>query len=188
MATAGMNDVKNGMKILVNNEPAVISETEFIKPGKGQAFTRVRYRFIKSGRTVEMTMKATDDVEVADVVDTNMDYMYSDGEYWHFMDPETFEQVQADKAGMGGAEKWLKGEESCIVTLFNGSPIFVQPPNFVELKITETDPGVRGDTSGGGGKPATLETGAVVRVPLFVGQEETIKVDTRSGEYVSRVK
>ena len=188
MATAGMNDVKNGMKILVNNEPAVISETEFIKPGKGQAFTRVRYRFIKSGRTVEMTMKATDDVEVADVVDTNMDYMYSDGEYWHFMDPETFEQVQADKAGMGGAEKWLKGEESCIVTLFNGSPIFVQPPNFVELKITETDPGVRGDTSGGGGKPATLETGAVVRVPLFVGQDEMIKVDTRSAEYVSRVK
>jgi elongation factor P len=188
MATAGMNDVKNGMKILVNNEPAVISETEFIKPGKGQAFTRVRYRFIKSGRTVEMTMKATDDVEVADVVDTNMDYMYSDGEYWHFMDPESFEQVQADKAGMGGADKWLKGEEECVVTLWNGTPIMVQPPNFVELQITETDPGVRGDTSGGGGKPATLETGAVVRVPLFVGQDEKIKVDTRSGEYVSRVK
>ena len=188
MATAGMNDVKNGMKILVNNEPAVISETEFIKPGKGQAFTRVRYRFIKSGRTVEMTMKATDDVEVADVVDTNMDYMYSDGEYWHFMDPETFEQVQADKAGMGGAEKWLKGEEQCVVTLYNGTPIQVTPPNFVELKIVETDPGVKGDTAGTGGKPATLETGAVVRVPLFVGQDEIIKVDTRSGDYVSRVK
>ena len=188
MATVGMNDVKNGMKILVNNEPAVITDTEYVKPGKGQAFTRVKYRFIRSGRVVEMTMKATDDVEKADVVDTNMDFMYSDGEYWHFMDPESFEQVQADKAGMGGAEKWLKGEEACIVTLFNGAPIFVQPPNFVELKITETDPGVRGDTSGGGGKPATLETGAVVRVPLFVGQDEVIKVDTRSGEYVSRVK
>jgi len=186
MATVGMKDVKNGMKILVNNEPAVITETEYVKPGKGQAFTRMKYRFIKSGRVVEMTMKATDDVEKADVVDTNMDFMYSDGEFWHFMDPESFEQVQATKAGMGGAEKWLKGEESCIVTLWNGEPIFVQPPNFVELKITETDPGVRGDTSGGGGKPATLETGAVVRVPLFVNQDEIIKVDTRSGEYSAR--
>src|SRR5690606_28897536 len=95
---------------------------------------------------------------------------------------------QADKAGMGGAEKWLKGEEECVVTLFNGVPIQVTPPNFVELKIVETDPGVRGDTSGGGGKPATLETGAVVRVPLFVGQDEVIMVDARAGEYVSRVK
>ncbi|MFC7521545.1 elongation factor P [Xanthomonas populi] len=187
MATVGMNDVKNGMKILVNNEPAVITETEYVKPGKGQAFTRMKYRFIRSGRVVEMTMKATDDLEVADVVDTDMRYLYSDGEYWHFMDPETFEQVQTDKAGMGGAEKWLKGEEDCIVTLWNAAPIWVQPPNFVELKITETDPGVRGDTSGGG-KPATLETGAVVRVPLFVNQDEIIKVDTRSGEYSARVK
>ena len=188
MASYGMNDVKNGMKILVNNQPAVIIDTEYVKPGKGQAFTRVKYRLIKDGRTQEVTMKSTDSLDAADVVDTDMNFMYSDGEYWHFMDPESFEQVQATKAGMGGAEKWLKGEESCVVTLWNGEPIFVQPPNFVELKITETDPGVRGDTSGGGGKPATLETGAVVRVPLFVGQDEVIKVDTRSGEYVSRVK
>ncbi|MGY1409593.1 MULTISPECIES: elongation factor P [unclassified Luteimonas] len=188
MASLGMNDVKNGQKILVHNEPAIIIETDFVKPGKGQAFTRVRYRLIKSGRLQEVTMKSTDSVEAADVVDTDMQYLYSDGEYWHFMNPESFEQVQADETGMGGAEKWLKGEETCVVTLWNGTPIMVTPPNFVELKITETDPGVRGDTSGGGGKPATLETGAVVRVPLFVGQEEMIKVDTRSGEYVSRVK
>ncbi|ALJ27971.1 MULTISPECIES: elongation factor P [Stenotrophomonas] len=188
MASYGMNDVKNGMKILVNNQPAVIIDTEYVKPGKGQAFTRVKYRLIKDGRTQEITMKSTDSLDAADVVDTDMNYMYSDGEYWHFMDPETFEQVQATKAGMGGAEKWLKGEESCVVTLWNGEPIAVQPPNFVELKITETDPGVRGDTSGGGGKPATLETGAVVRVPLFVGQDEVIRVDTRSGEYSARVK
>ena len=188
MASYGMNDVKNGMKILVNNQPAVIIDTEYVKPGKGQAFTRVKYRLIKDGRTQEITMKSTDSLDAADVVDTDMNYMYSDGEYWHFMDPETFEQVQATKAGMGGAEKWLKGEESCVVTLWNGEPIAVQPPNFVELKITETDPGVRGDTSGGGGRPATLETGAVVRVPLFVGQDEVIRVDTRSGEYSARVK
>ncbi|MBD9534592.1 elongation factor P [Stenotrophomonas sp. STM01] len=188
MAAYGMNDVKNGMKILVNNQPAVIIDTEYVKPGKGQAFTRVKYRLIKDGRTQEITMKSTDSLDAADVVDTDMNYMYSDGEFWHFMDPETFEQVQATKAGMGGAEKWLKGEESCVVTLWNGEPIAVQPPNFVELRITETDPGVRGDTSGGGGKPATLETGAVVRVPLFVSQDEVIRVDTRSGEYSARVK
>ena len=188
MASYGMNDVKNGMKILVNNEPCIITDTEYVKPGKGQAFTRVKYRFIKSGRVVELTMKATDSLEAADVVDTDMQFLYADGEYWHFMNPESFEQVQADKSGVGDAAKYLKGEEACVVTLWNGSPIAVQPPNFVELKIVQTDPGVRGDTSGGGGKPATLETGAVVRVPLFVGQEEIIKVDTRSGEYVSRVK
>ncbi len=188
MASYGMNDVKNGAKILVNNDPCIITETEYVKPGKGQAFTRLKYRSIKSGRVVEMTMKATDSLEVADVVDTDMQYLYSDGEFWHFMQAESFEQVQATKAGVGDAAKFLKGEEDCVVTLWNGIPIAVQPPNFVELKITETDPGVRGDTSGGGGKPATLETGAVVRVPLFVSQDEIIKVDTRSGEYVSRVK
>jgi elongation factor P len=188
MASLGMNDVKTGQKILVNNDPCIITETEYVKPGKGQAFTRIKFRNIKSGRVVEMTMKATDNVEVADVVDTDMQYLYADGEYWHFMNPESFEQVQSNKAGMAGAEKWLKGEEECVVTLWNGVPISVPPPHFVELKIVETDPGVRGDTSGGGGKPAKLETGAVVRVPLFVGQDEVIKVDTRSGEYVSRVK
>ena len=188
MASYGMNDVKNGLKIIVNGEPCVITDTEYVKPGKGQAFTRIKYRFIKSGRTVELTMKATDSLEAADVVDTDMQFLYSDGEYWHFMQPENFEQVQADKNGVGDASKYLKGEETCVVTLWNGVPIFVQPPNFVELKITETDPGVRGDTSGGGGKPAVLETGAVVRVPLFVNQDEIIKVDTRTGDYVSRVK
>jgi elongation factor P len=188
MATLGMNDVKSGQKILVNNEPAVIFETDYVKPGKGQAFTRVRYRQIRTGRVQEITMKSTDSVEAADVVDTDMQYLYTDGEYWHFMNQETFEQVQADKAGVGEAYKYLKGEEACVVTLWNGVPIQVTPPNFVELKIVETDPGVRGDTSGGGGKPATLETGAVVRVPLFVNQDEIIKVNTRTGEYESRVK
>ena len=188
MATYGMNDVKPGAKILVNRDPCVITEAEYVKPGKGQAFTRIKYRNIKSGRVVEMTMKATDSLEVADVLDTDMQFLYNDGEYWHFMQSESFEQVQADKSAVGDTWQWLKGEESCVVTLWNGSPIAVQAPNFVELKIVETDPGVRGDTSGGGGKPAKLETGATVRVPLFVGQEEIIKVDTRSGEYVGRVK
>jgi elongation factor P len=188
MASYGMNDVKNGMKIIVDGAPCVIVDTDYIKPGKGQAFTRVKYRNIKTGRVVEMTMKSTDSVEAADVVDTDMQYLYNDGEFWHFMQPESFEQHTADKNVVGDAAQWIKGEETCVVTLWNGAPLAVTPPNFVELKIVETDPGVRGDTSGGGGKPAKLETGAVVRVPLFVGQEEIIKVDTRTGEYFSRVK
>ena len=188
MASYGMNDVKNGMKIIVDNYPCTIVDTEYIKPGKGQAFTRVKYRNLKTGRVVELTMKSTDSVEVADVVDTDMEYLYSDGEFWHFMHPETHEQIGADKNAMTDAEKWLKGNEMCIVTLWNGAPLVVAPPTFVELLITETDPGVKGDTAGSGGKPATLETGAVVRVPLFVAQGEKIKVDTRTGEYQGRVK
>ncbi len=188
MASYGMNDVKNGMKIIVDGYPCTIVDTEYVKPGKGQAFTRVKYRNLKTGRVVEMTMKSTDSVEPADVVDTDMEYLYADGEFWHFMHTETHEQLGADQAAMGDAAKWVKGNETCVVTLWNGAPLVVAPPNFVELLITETDPGVRGDTSGGGGKPAKLETGAVVRVPLFVAQGEVIKVDTRTGEYVSRVK
>lgn len=188
MASHGMNDVKNGMKILVDGFPCVIVDTDFVKPGKGQAFTRVRYRNIKTGRVVEMTMKSTDSVEAADVVDTDMEFLYSDGEFWHFMHPDTHEQIGADETAMADAAQWLKGNEMCVVTLWNGTPLQVTPPNFVELDIVETDPGMRGDTASGGGKPAKLETGATVRVPLFIENGEKIKVDTRSGEYVSRVK
>lgn len=188
MASYGMNDVKNGLRIIVDGQPCVIVDTDFIKPGKGQAFTRVKYRNLITGRTVDLTLKSTDTVEAADVVDTDMEYLYSDGEFWHFMNPTTHDQVGADAAAVGDASKWLKGNELCIVTLWNGNPIVVTPPNFVELQVTQTDPGLRGDTSGGGGKPATLETGAVVRVPLFVDQDEIIRIDTRTGEYVSRVR
>ena len=188
MASYGMNDVKNGMKIIVDGYPSTITDTEYVKPGKGQAFTRVKYRNLKTGRTVELTMKSTDSLEAADVMDTDLEYLYTDGEFWHFMNPESHEQLAADKSAMGDAAQWLKGNETCIVTLWNGSPLVVAPPTFVELDIVETDPGVKGDTAGSGGKPAKLETGATVRVPLFVQQGEKIKVDTRSGEYVGRVK
>ena len=188
MASYGMNDVKNGMKIIVDAHPCVITDTEYVKPGKGQAFTRVKYRNIKTGRVVEMTMKATDSLEAADVMDTDMEYLYSDGEFWHFMHPDTHEQISADKNAMGRAADWLKGNELCMITLWNGAVLAVTPPTYVELQIVETDPGVRGDTSGGGGKPAKLESGATVRVPLFVQNGEVIKCDTRTGEYVSRVK
>ena len=173
---------------MMDGDPYTILENEFVKPGKGQAFNRVKLRNLKSGRVIERTFKSGDTVETADVVDTDMQYLYSDGEMWHFMVSETFEQYAADEAAVADAKKWLKEQDECQVTLYNGVPIAVTPPNFVELKIVETDTGVRGDTSGGGGKPATLETGAVVRVPLFISTDEIIKVDTRTGEYVSRVK
>ena len=127
-------------------------------------------------------------VEAADVMDLNLTYSYKDDAFWYFMHPETFEQYSADAKAVGDAEKWLLDQADCIVTLWNGAPITVTPPNFVELEIIDTDPGLKGDTAGTGGKPATLSTGAVVKVPLFVQIGEVIKVDTRSGEYVSRVK
>jgi elongation factor P len=188
MAIFNTNEFKSGLKIMLDGDPGSIIENEFVKPGKGQAFNRVKIRNLKTGRVIERTFKSGDTLEGADVIDREMQYLYNDGEDWHFMAPDTFEQYTADANAVGDARKWMKEQDNCIVTLWNDSPLSVAPPNFVELKIVETDPGVRGDTSGGGGKPATLETGAVVRVPLFVQTEEIIKVDTRTGEYVSRVK
>jgi elongation factor P len=137
---------------------------------------------------VDRTYKSGETVEAADVVDRQMQYLYSDGNMWHFMDADSFEQFAAGEAAVAEARKWLKEQDVCSVTLWNGSPLLVEPPNFVELKIVETDPGVRGDTAQGGVKPATLDTGAVVKVPLFVEEGEIIRVDTRSEAYVSRVK
>ncbi|MBM3204237.1 elongation factor P [Candidatus Woesearchaeota archaeon] len=188
MASYSTSDFKGGLKVMIDNEPCSIIENEFVKPGKGQAFNRVKLRFLRTGRVLERTFKSGETLEAADVVDMEMQYLYNDGEVWHFMQSESFEQYGADANAVGDTKKWLKEQDLCMVTLFNNVPIAVSPPNFVELTITETDPGVRGDTSGGGGKPATLETGAVVRVPLFIQTGEVIKVDTRNGEYVSRVK
>lgn len=188
MATVSTSDFKGGLKIMMDGDPYNILESEFVKPGKGQAFNRVKLRNLKTGRVLERTIKSGETFETADVADTDMQYLYNDGEKWHFMVVETFDQYEADANIVGDAVKWLKEQDICQVTLYNNVPIGVTPPNFVELKIIETDPGVRGDTSGGGGKPATLETGAVVRIPLFIQTEEVIKVDTRTGEYVSRVK
>ena len=188
MASYSTNEFRSGLKILMDKDPCIIVENEFVKPGKGQAFNRVKIRNLKTGKIVDKTFKSGDSVEAADVIDTQMQYLYSDGEVWHFMVPDTFEQYAADANAVGDAKDWLSDGDVCEITLFNNSPLIVEPPNFVELEITETDPGVKGDTASGGVKPATLSTGAVVRVPLFVDQGEVIKVDTRSKEYVSRVK
>ena len=188
MATFSTNQFKPGLKLLFDGDPYTIIENEFVKPGKGQAFNRIKVRNLKTGRVIEKTLKSGESVEAADVVDVELQYLYSDGSDWYFMDPKSFEQTTASVDAVGEAGKWLKGQEMCEVTLWNDSPIDVTPPNFVVLQISETDPGVRGDTASGGTKPATLETGAVVKVPLFIEQGELLRIDTRTGEYVSRAK
>lgn len=188
MASYSTNEFKPGLKVMLERDPCSILENEFVKPGKGQAFNRVKLRNLKTGRVWERTFRSGESLDAADVFDRDMDYLYCDGEFWHFMDPSSFEQVQADEGVVGDARDWLKEQDSCVLTLWDGVPLSVMPPNFVELVITETDPGLRGDTAQGGTKPATLSTGAVVKVPLFLDVGETIRVDTRTGEYVSRAK
>jgi elongation factor P len=188
MASYNTSEFKSGLRIIIDGNPFLVVENEFVKPGKGQAFNRVRIKNLKTGKTIDKTFKSGESVEAADVKDRDMQYLYSDGEFWHFMLPDTFEQYAADKSAMSEAVDWISEGDICLVTLWNDAPLLVAAPNFVELEIVETDPGLKGDTSGGGGKPATLSTGAVVRVPLFVDQNEVIRVDTRSREYVARVK
>ena len=188
MASYNTNEFKSGLKVMLDGDPSAIIENTFVKPGKGQAFNRVKFRNLKTGRVLEKTYKSGESIEAADVVELEMQYLYNDGEQWYFMEQDTFEQHAAGKTAMAEARLWLKGEERCAVTLWNNEPLSVSPPNFVILRVTETDPGVRGDTAQGGVKPAMLETGAVVKAPLFVEQGELLKIDTRTGEYVSRAK
>ena len=179
MASYSTNEFKSGLKIMIDNDPCAIIENEFVKPGKGQAFNRVKFRNLKTGRVIERTFKSGESVEAADVVEASLQYLYNDGAEWHFMDEESYEQFTAN---------WLKEQDTCTVTLWNGSPILVVPPNFVNLTVSNTDPGLRGDTASGATKPAVVETGATIKVPLFVEEGELIKIDTRTGDYVSRVK
>ncbi|NNE39075.1 MAG: elongation factor P [Gammaproteobacteria bacterium] len=188
MATYNTNEFRSGLKLMIDGDPCSIIENEFVKPGKGQAFNRVKIRNLKTGRVLEKTYKSGESVEAADVIDLTLQYLYNDGDMWHFMDPKSYEQYMADKNAVTDADQWIKGEEECEVTLWNGTPLSVAAPNFVILKITETDPGVRGDTATGGTKPATLETGAIIKVPLFIEEGELVRVDTRTSEYMSRAK
>lgn len=188
MASYNSSEFKNGLKLLIDNDPYVVLDHDHVRPGKGQAFHRLKIRNLKSGRVIEKTYKSGESIEAADIMETDVNYLYNDGEEYHFMDPTSFEQYAISIDLLEGTKDWLKENDICTLLLWNGNPLSVTPPNFVELKVVKTDPGLKGDTSGGGGKPATLETGAVVRVPLFVQIDEMIKVDTRNGEYVSRVK
>lgn len=188
MASVSTNQFKSGLKFMLDGDPCSIMENELVKPGKGQAFNRVKFRNLKTGRVNERTFKSGDSVESADVMEVELEYSYTDGEFWYFMDPVSFEQHAADANAIEDCKKWLKEQYVYTVTQWNGTPLLVTAPNFVNLTVTETDPGLKGDTAGTGGKPATLETGAVVRVPLFMNIGELLRIDTRSGEYVERAK
>ncbi len=188
MSTVSTNEFKSGLKVLLDGDPYSILENEYVKPGKGQAFNRVKMRNLKSGRVLEKTFKSGDTLETADVIELDMTYLYADDQHLHFMSPTTYEQHEVPTNVVGDSVQWLKEQDSVIVTMWNGVPLNITPPNFVNLAVTETDPGVKGDTVSGGSKAATLETGAVIRVPLFINVGDVLKVDTRTGSYVSRAK
>lgn len=189
MASYSTNEFRTGLKVMLEGDPCSIIENEFVKPGKGQAFNRVKFRNLVSGRVWERTFKSGESIEAADVMDYDMEYLYTDGEFWHFMMTDgSYEQHAAGKEAVGDTIDWLKEQEVYAVTLYNGAPLSVTAPNFVELEVVETDPGLKGDTAQGGSKPARLSTGATVKVPLFIVEGEKLKIDTRTGEYVGRVK
>ncbi|WP_025771534.1 elongation factor P [Thioalkalivibrio sp. HK1] len=188
MPNINTNEFRAGLKLMIDGDPCSIIENEFVKPGKGQAFVRTRFRNLKNRRVIERTFKSGESMEAADVMEVELQYLYSDGEMYHFMHAGNFEQHAADAETVADAAQWLKEQDTCIITLWNGAPIAVTPPNFVTLEITETDPGLRGDTASGATKPATVQTGAVIKVPLFIEVGESVKIDTRTGEYVSRAK
>ena len=187
MANYSTNEFKPGLRVMVDNEPCIMIDIEFVKPGKGQAFSRVKLRSIRTQRVWERTFKSGESLESADIVERDMEYLYTDDEFWYFMATDgSFEQLGASREALGDTIKWLKEQVEYEVTLYNDAVVSVSAPNFVELDVIETDPGLKGDTAQGGTKPATLRTGAVVRVPLFIVQGEKLRIDTRSGEYVSR--
>ena len=189
MATYSTNEFRPGLKVLLEGDPCTILDNEFVKPGKGQAFSRVKFRNLKTGRVWDRTFRSGESIDAADVLETQMEFLYTDGDLWHFMKTDgSYEQMAASAAVVGDASQWLCGQEVCSVTLWNDDPIAVVLPNFVELAVTETDPGLRGDTAQGGTKPATLATGASIKVPLFVEIGDVLRIDTRTSEYVSRVK
>ena len=189
MANYSTSELRSGLKVMLDGDPCAVIANELVKPGKGQAFSRTKLRNLRSGRIWERTFKSNESLEAADVMDYDMEYLYTDGEFWHFMMTDgSFEQFAADATAVADCVKWLKEQVTYEVILYNGAPLGVVPPNFIELEVTETDPGLKGDTAQGGTKPATFSTGATVNVTLFVNIGEVLRLDTRTGEYVSRAK
>ncbi|MDY6104194.1 MAG: elongation factor P [Acetatifactor sp.] len=181
------SDFRNGITIELDNNVFQIIEFLHVKPGKGAAFVRTKLKNIKSGGVVERTFRPTEKYPQARIDRKDMQYLYSDGDLFYFMDTETYDQIALNAETIGDALKFVKENEMCKICSHNGSVFSVEPPLFVELVITDTEPGFKGDTATGASKPATVETGAVVSVPLFVDQGDKIKIDTRTGEYLSRV-
>ena len=185
MISAG--DFRNGITIEYDNNVYQIIEFQHVKPGKGAAFVRTKLKNIKSGGVVEKTFRPTEKCPQARIDRKDMQYLYEDGDLYYFMDTETYDQVALNSETVGDALKFVKENEMCKVCSHKGNVFAVEPPLFVELTVTETEPGFKGDTATGATKPATVETGATVYVPLFVETDDVIKIDTRTGEYLSRV-
>ncbi len=179
---------RRGLKIEIDGEPFIILEFQHVKPGKGGAFVRTRIKSLVTGNVLDKTYKSGDKVDKPDMDEKEMQYLYAEGDNFHFMDNTSYEQVFITREQLGGADGFLQENLTVSVLFHNGNPLVVELPNFVELKVVETDPGVKGDTASGGSKPATLETSTVIQVPLFINEGERIRVDTRTGEYVERVK
>ena len=185
MISAG--DFRNGITIEIDSNIFQIIEFQHVKPGKGAAFVRTKLKNIKSGGVIEKTFRPTEKCPQARIDRKDMQYLYSDGDLFHFMDVESYEQIALNEDTIGDALKFVKENDMCKVCSHNGNVFAIEPPLFVELDITETEPGFKGDTATGATKPATVETGATVYVPLFVEIGDKIKIDTRTGEYLSRV-
>jgi len=181
-------DFRRGLKIELENEPYVIVEFQHVKPGKGGAFVRTKLKSLTSGNVIDRTFRSGEKVNRPNLVEREMQYLYKDGDNYYFMDNESYEQQFLNHEQLQGAEAYLQENVQVTVQIYNNRPIAIELPNFVELTIVKTDPGIKGDTASGGTKPATLETGAIIQVPLFIREGETIRIDTRTGEYTERVK
>jgi elongation factor P len=180
--------LRKGLAVIVENSPHLVAELDFVKPGKGQALYKCRLRNLKTNQLYERTYRSGDKFETADVTESRMQYLYNDGELYHFMHAETFEPLQMMKEAVGDAVNFLKEQMFVGAILFEGHPIALELPNFVDLDVAEAEPGIKGDTASGATKPVTLETGYVVQVPLFINQGERLRIDTRTGQYVERSK
>ncbi|MBN2724063.1 MAG: elongation factor P [Deltaproteobacteria bacterium] len=185
---AQMSDLKKNLKIIIDGDPYTVVEANFVKPGKGTAFTKCRIKNLITGSVLERTWRSGESVELASTEVRRMQYLYQDGSHLVFMDNQTYEQILLEEDVIGDGVKFLIDNLECEILFFNDKPVGCEIPTFVELEITTCEPGVKGDTAQGATKPATLSTGAVVNVPLFVNEGDWLKIDTRTGQYVERVK
>ncbi len=182
------SDLRKGLKIEIDGEPYVVVNAEFVKPGKGNAFTRCKLKSLVSGSTMDRTWRSGEKIDKAQMEEKAMEYLYSGDDEYHFMDTETYEQVSLPGAGIGDAASFLTENLPVSMLFHNNKPLSIELPNFVELEIVETEPGIKGDTKSNAAKPAKMSTGAIVNVPMFLNEGEMIRIDTRTGEYVERVK
>lgn len=187
MASYSTSDFRKGLKVQLDGEPYLMIEMEFMKPGKGQAVYRAKLRGLVSGRILDRSYRSGESLEAADIDEGNCQYLYQDGTSFHFMDPESFEQYELSREQVGDVAKWLVEEMMVDVVFWNGSPISITPPPHVEMKVTYTEPGAKGNSTGNVQKPATLQTGAEISVPNFINLDDVVRIDTRTGEYIERV-